>query len=528
MGQPLAAEEDEREPGWQPRLLAWGAPVLAAALSGAAGAFKWRGVDWPAQLYRTQFFRSHGWVAFDTGWYGGQYPLAYSVLFPVLAGIVGLSLLSIVCSGTATWAFDRLVRQQFGPRAWMGSVCFAVGTGIEVAIGQLPFLLGTVFGLLAVIALRSGRPKTALLAAVACPLASPVAAAFTGLAAVAWAVTGTGRVAWRLTVAAGALAPVGLFALLYPQGGRFPFTTADLVFVLLLCGLAIAILPGNQPALRLGAAMYAAAAVGLFLIPTPLGGNMTRLALTIGLPVVVAGVATRPRPLLSVAAVPLLLWQWTPAFGSIAADQRDPSRNASYFSSLLTELARRQAGPSRMEIPVTRDHWEAAWVAPSMALARGWYRQLDTKDNDIFYRSQALTVADLHAWLLDNGVTWIALPDVPLDWSSLTEAAVLATGPDFLRPVWHDAHWQLWQVVGSPGLVTGPATLTSMVANSFAVRFDQPGAAVIRVRYTPHWSVDAGRACVSPTVDGWTAVKVTAPGPVDVSAKLLPADHDRC
>ena len=39
---------------------------------------------------------------------------------------------------------------------------------------------------------------------------------------------------------------------------------------------------------------------------------------------------------------------------------------------------------------------------------------------------------------------------------------MIEAGQTYLEPVWHNAHWQLFKVVGSPGLTTGPARLVSL------------------------------------------------------------------
>ncbi len=33
----------------------------------------------------------------------------------------------------------------------------------------------------------------------------------------------------------------------------------------------------------------------------------------------------------------------------------------------------------RVEVPLTRSHWEAALMAPTVSLARGWEKQLDER-----------------------------------------------------------------------------------------------------------------------------------------------------
>ena len=53
-------------------------------------------------------------------------------------------------------------------------------------------------------------------------------------------------------------------------------------------------------------------------------------------------------------------------------------------------------------------------MAPSVALARGWERQLDRKANAVFYEGE-LTAERYHAWLRDTAVSHVALPDAPLD-----------------------------------------------------------------------------------------------------------------
>ena len=59
-----------------------------------------------------------------------------------------------------------------------------------------------------------------------------------------------------------------------------------------------------------------------------------------------------------------------------------------------------------MEIPFTENHWETAYVAPEVPLARGWERQLDIERNPLFYDQDpnALNALSYYGWLLDNAV----------------------------------------------------------------------------------------------------------------------------
>ena len=53
----------------------WSWPPSSALLG-------WRGVDQAAQFYRVMEFKAHGLMLLDSGWYGGNFPLGYSVLSP--------------------------------------------------------------------------------------------------------------------------------------------------------------------------------------------------------------------------------------------------------------------------------------------------------------------------------------------------------------------------------------------------------------------------------------------------------------
>jgi hypothetical protein len=436
---------------------------------------------------------------------------------------------AILCAGVATWAFDRFAGHHFARRARLGTVCFAAGTVVQVVVGQLPFLLGLAFALLGALAATTRHRRLAVLAAVACGLTSPVAALFLAIGALTWGLSARHALRDASVLAGAALLPVALIGVLYDQGGRFPFPASSLVCVLVACAGAWFVLPPRERMLRTGAAVYAVASLLLFVVPTPVGGVMTRLGTTVGVPLVWSGVWRVRRILLVPLAALTLTWQWAPAVGAVTTTGAAHPTPA-YFAPLTRALRRSQAGPGRLEIALTRTHWEAAWVADSVPLARGWERQLDMVDNPLFYRPGRISAAEYRAWLHDNGITWVALSDLPLDPSARAEAALLRSAPAYLEPVWHDAHWQLWRVRDATGLVSGPATLTHLDANGFTIVARQPGPVEVRVRWTPTWAlVDAdGHACLDPAAHGWTLVHVTRPGAVEVTSHLLPTGSSSC
>jgi len=146
---------DRRSRGWvlEPAL----APLIAAGLAIVAWLEGWRGGDLPAALYRIALFHREGLTLWDSQWYGGHWTLDYSVIFPPVAGIIGVHVTEVACVTVAALSFDRLVVGAFGRRARAGSIAFALGTLVQVAIGQLPFLMGEAFGLAALCLAMKGR-----------------------------------------------------------------------------------------------------------------------------------------------------------------------------------------------------------------------------------------------------------------------------------------------------------------------------------------------------------------------------------
>ncbi len=227
-------------------------------------------------------------------------------------------------------------------------------------------------------------------------------------------------------------------------------------------------------------------------------------------PIVVA-VGVSSRRYLVFAALPLLLWwQWSPAIDGMARASHDPSTDEAYYTPLLHYLQQRPQPVSYVEVVFTKRHFEAAFVAPVVPLARGWERQLDMRNNPQFYDG-ALDAATYHRWLVSNGVQLVALPDVPLDRSSEAEAAIIETNPSYLQPVWHDAHWRVWRVVGSAGLTSAGARLVARSGDEMTFEATSPGPVLVRVRWTRFWSLD-GAGCVEEGPDGWTRVVVRSTG----------------
>ena len=494
---------------------------LAAAAASAVLVLGWRGADWPAQLYRIGLCDRDGFALWNSHWYGGHPTLTYSVLYPMVAALLSPGVLAVVSAASSTLCFQHLLRLQFRaqgvrvPASW-----FAVATVAHVAVGRLTFLFGVTFGLAALVAALHRRHGLALAGSAAAALTSPVAAVCLVIAWGAWAVTS--RRVWPCALAGAAAAPVLLLAVAFPSDGVFPFGAAAAAWALTSTLVAWALVPSRQRELRAGLLLYAGAVLVIFAVPTPLGANLTRLGATFLAPVLWCAASRRGR--LVVLLLGALTWvQWSPAIDAVARAGQDPSAHEEYHRPLVDELLRRGAASARVEIPFTRRHWEAHHVAAAVPLARGWERQLDIVRNPQFYEP-GLTAADYGAWLRENGIRFVALADAPLDPSAEEEAALLRRGLPFLRPVWANAHWQLWEVVGSPALVVGPAVVVAQHADEVVLDVREPGPVEVRVRWSSHWSVP-GPACAEETAAGWTRLEGVNHGRVvlrHVVARTLP------
>jgi hypothetical protein len=507
--------------------------------------------DLAAATYRGEVFARAGLTLWDNGWYGGHYLPGYSVFAPALGALVGERLLLGLCTIAAAGLFGAIVQRVFGSGgARVAAVSFALGASVTMLSGRVAFSLGLAIGLLAVVALQRRRFAGALALTLLASLASPVAGAFLALGGVAYALAGVGnqtlqqRVLGRrlalegaaddsrrqlgrgLAIAAAGLAPIVLFALAFPEGGYEPF--APSVFWPGAAGVALIALmiprldddiwPRAAQVLTWGAWLYALALAGSFALHTPVGSNAARLGELFAAPLVAGALWEHHRMALLALAPVLLYWQLETPINDVSELVGDPSVNASYYAPLLGELQHRAHGaPLRVEVPQTGAHWESVYLPEhgSILLARGWERQLDTRYAALFY-APTLTPAAYRAWLDENAISYVALPDVRLDFSGAAEGRLIARGLPYLREVWRSPHWRLFAVVGAPALAAAPARLDAVGADSFTLAAPRPGSYEVRVRYTPYWALQQGRGCVRSAPGGWTTVQARTAGTIHV------------
>lgn len=493
--------------------------LTAALLMAAWLAIDPRTPDLAAQVYRVGLFERVGLSLWDERWYAGHDLLGYSLIYPALASLVGIRLLAVVCVLASSLLFERLAVRVYGAPGRFGAVWFALAASADAWIGRLTFALGVAVALAAALALASGRRSFGALLAALCAAASPLAGVLLAFAAFTYAIS-------RRSMRNGVwlIAPVALVLLalagLFPEGGFEPYPLRSFLATVAVALAFLWALPRGQPMLRTGAVLYLLVCVASVLTHTPMGSNIERYGVLLAAPLLVCSLpGARPTPRAALALAAIGLWTvWGP-IREVAAVAGSASTRASYYLPVRRFLEDRAGGPVRIEVPFTRSHWEAALLAPYVSLARGWERQLD-KRYDSAIEANPLPAATYYRWLKDNAVSYVALPDAPIDPSSRGEAALIRERPPFLREMLRTAHWRLFAVLGATSLASPPATLTALGSDSFTLRFAQAGTSTVRVRYTRYLTSSAGRACVRADAEGWTAVTASAPGSVTVAARF--------
>ncbi|GIJ25501.1 hypothetical protein Vqi01_06630 [Micromonospora qiuiae] len=365
---------------------------------------------------------------------------------------------------------------------------------------------------------------------------SPVAGLFVGLAGVALLLSR--RYADGLVLAVAAALPLGATAVLFGDGGWMNISRTDTIRAT-VTALLVAALVGYRP-VRIGALLAAGGVVAAALVHTPVGLNATRLAAMFALPLLAAaarrpswparlpsqparrpGPAQRParRGMAAVALAVLLVavcW-WQPPV--VPADLRsigDPTSDPGYFAPLRAELDRRGLN-GRLEVPPTRNYWESARLG-DVPLARGWLRQADIDRNPLFFTTVPgaagtgvpLTAESYRAWLDENAVQYVAVPDAPLSWVGRAEAELVVAGLPYLTEVWSERRWRLYAVAEPRPLVGPPGELHRVDGASITFHASRSGPVPVRIRHS-RWLIASGGATVAPGGD-WTVVTVPRAG----------------
>jgi len=521
--------------------------LSALAAAGVAAALAWLGPpgsDFAAHAYqRTEFLR-HGFALWNNFWYAGRYSyVTYSLIYYPLAALLGIRLLAVATIATAAYAFTAVIWRQWGPAARWSSRTFAVVWAGIVLSAAFPFALGMALALLALWALQARARWRFALFALLTLAASPVA--FLLLVVVLTGILLAERAplrSWAAPAAAVGVAALaqGLLLLLFPGGGRFPFSAWEAAAGCVFCvlGLVFTARVESLRVLRWVFGVYLVASLVAYAVPSGLGENVERLRFA-ALPLAVLVFSVRRwQPLVPAVVVVALAVSWnvTPLAASYVQSSGNAAANASYWTPTIRFLKRALSPSYRVEAVDTVGHWPAVYLARAdIPLVRGWFRQDDFPQNEVLY--DRLGRSTYLRWLRSLGVGYVVLTRAQPDYSSRGEAALIRSGRSGLVPVFRSLNATVYAVPQPRPLVEGPGgpEITALTQTKVAVITPATHAWYrLAFRWSPYWYPSAG--CVWSGKDGM--VRLAPHGAVvvtlrfDVTARAafnaLEGTHRRC
>jgi hypothetical protein len=476
--------------------------------------------DLPAHLYRT-FLVEEGILVWDGHWYGGHYPLfSYSLLYYFPAALVGNELLAVAAVITAAGLFGAVAEREWGVAARWPVLAFAVFAAGPLFTGTYPYAAGLAAALASLFAFQSGRPLLSLAAAALAVGFSPLAFLFLGLALAA-ALLATRRVARSTAVYAGIFVLIGLVpvvaAWLFPHDATYPFfRLIELLIVIALAALGgwLARRDPRGNVLALFLLLWAIASVLAFLVPSPVGENITRLRGIVFPLVLLAAVLARFRPVgvVVLAVAGAFAYNIVPWVAVIPHRTDGRPAQESFWRPALAFLAERNEPAFRVEVVPTGDHWEAYWLpTQGFPLARGWYRQLDHAQNRLFYE-EPLRPAEYRGWLREMGVRYVLLADTQLGrMGEELEAELLRSGRSGLRRAAVAGAVTIYELPEATPILPG-GVITRYGHDRIEGRVPGPGVYPLAVRWTPYLKVAAGTVRLERVGDDGTRLVARSAG----------------
>ena len=226
-------------------------------------------------------------------------------------------------------------------------------------------------GLGAVLVLVSGRLRVASVLSVLAPLASPVAGLFLAVAGGALFLSGRRRAGVVLAVSA--LVPTVAVGLAFGNGGYQTFAAKQAVVGFLVCWVCGIVLA--PPGCAVGWVVVGGAGCCGLSDADACGYDGDTSA---GVVCRTGCCGGRAVPLVAVIAAAVSVVLVLPPVSITEVQERgDPALSAEFYAPLVNQLvARGVSGP--IEVVPTLRRGEAPFVAPVVAIARGWSRPADT------------------------------------------------------------------------------------------------------------------------------------------------------
>ena len=460
------------------------------------------GGDLAAQDAWAEFVGRHPDSAYNLAWYGGMHPVSYSMVSPYLMSLLGVRMTMMIAGTFSAGLLTMiLIRSRAVRNPLWASLAGLVAFLCNAASGRVTFGLGTMFALGAVAVVfcwpRKWRHKrrakaacAALLAALA-TMSSPVAGLFVGLVAVALFLQKRRPGAWALGLAPAAV--VGVSAWLFPFSGTQPMTIASVILPFTYAVFCFTLVPKEWTTVRLTSAVYGFGVLAVWLVSSQIGSNITRLAMMFAGVTLVAALpfhARRSRQwwLTVVAIVGFTFWIGYKSVDDVI--HTTPAASwARELAPLVNQLQKAGAEKGRVEVVPARSHREASALAPYVNLARGWNRQADMERNPIFY-DDTLDSANYHEWLQRWAVHFVVLPkDEPDGTGGERERQLLQEGMPYLKQIWGDANWQLFQVTDAAPLAEPNAVVDRAEQGEMTMQVEKAGRILIKIPYSPWLSI---------------------------------------
>ncbi|MGW4271547.1 MFS transporter [Streptomyces seoulensis] len=460
------------------------------------------GGDLAAQDAWAEFVGRHPDSAYNLAWYGGMHAVSYSMVSPYLMSVLGVRT-TMMIAGTLSAGLLTLVliRSRAVRNPLWAALAGVFGLVCNTLSGRVTFGLGSLFALGALAAVfcwpyrwrhkRWAKALTAAPLAALATMSSPVAGLFVGLVAVALFLQKRRPGAWALGLAPAAV--VAVSALLFPFSGTQPMGFGSASLPLLYAILAAVLVPREWKTVRITSWVYALSVVGVWVVSSQIGSNITRLAMLFGGVILVAALPfavprSRKWYAIVVALIGFVSWIGVKSVDDVV--HTAPAASWSHeLAPLVHQLQKAGAEKGRVEVVPASSHREASALAPYVNLARGWNRQADMKRNPLFY-DDTLNSANYHEWLQRWAVHYVVLPKGEPDGDGgQRERELVRQGQPYLRQLWGDANWQLFEVTDPAPLAEPHAVVDRAEQDELTLEVSEPGRVLIRIPYSPWLSI---------------------------------------
>ena len=124
--------------------------------------------------------------------------------------------------------------------------------------------------------------------------------------------------------------------------------------------------------------------------------------------------------------------------------------------------------------------------------------------------------------LNDLAVGFVAVPHTELDYAGEAEARLIEKGLPYLKRAFVSKDWTVYRVRDAAPLAIGAGERAKLTRQGFVVMADGPGTILVKVRWTPYWSIEEGTGCVEESARGFTRVTVPEQGLLKIGVDFSP------